>query len=116
MSNATKPVAVGKEGSEDFEPIFELGGPADRLMQRVGIIKGNGPSIGRRSAAFIATTWLPLLVFASLSTHGGCADRLPLLLLSTSACGNREAFWLASSETDRRRRTGCGPSARRELP
>jgi hypothetical protein len=37
----------------DPEPIFELGGPAYRLMQRIGIIKGAGPSIRRRIIAFI---------------------------------------------------------------
>lgn len=50
----------------ELEPIFELGGPAFRLMQRVGIIQGSGPSIGRRSIAFLMIAWVPLLVFASL--------------------------------------------------
>jgi len=50
----------------ELEPFFELGGPAYRLMQRIGIIKGIGPSLGRRIVAFIAITWLPLLIFAGL--------------------------------------------------
>ena len=29
---------------------FELGGPAYRLMQRIGLIEGAGPSLGRRVA------------------------------------------------------------------
>ena len=48
---------------------FELGGPAYRLMQRLGIIKGAGPSVVRRSIGFIAITWLPLLVFTALEGH-----------------------------------------------
>jgi hypothetical protein len=83
MSNVAKPaiMAVATGASEDFEPLFELGGPAFRLMQRVGIIKGNGPSIGRRSIAFIAITWLPLLVFASLEGHAiGPTPRTSFLL------------------------------------
>ena len=43
---------------------FELGGPAYRLMQRVGLIKGAGPSIGRRIVGFLLITWVPLLVFS----------------------------------------------------
>lgn len=54
----------------ELEPLFELGGPAFRLMQRVGIIRGRGPSIGRRSVAFVAVTWVPMLLFASIE---GCA-------------------------------------------
>jgi len=65
---------LGDQGSQgvpehELEPFFELGGPAYRLMQRIGIIKGIGPSIGRRIVAFIAVTWLPLLVFAGLEGY-----------------------------------------------
>jgi hypothetical protein len=48
---------------------FELGGPAFRLMQWAGVIQGSGPSIGRRSIAFIVIAWVPLLLFASLEGH-----------------------------------------------
>lgn len=41
-----------------------LGGPAYRLMQRIGLIKDAGPSIGRRVVAFLLITWVPLLVFS----------------------------------------------------
>jgi hypothetical protein len=60
---------------------FEFGGPAYRLMQRLGIIQGAGPSVMRRSAAFIAVTWIPLLVFAAMEGHAlGPTPRESLLL------------------------------------
>ena len=43
---------------------FELGGPAYRLMQRIGLIQGAGPSIGRRVIGFLLITWVPLLIFS----------------------------------------------------
>jgi hypothetical protein len=64
-----------------LEPFFELGGPAFRLMQRIGVVKGIGPSIGRRTVVFIAVTWLPLLVFASLEGYAiGPTPRASFLL------------------------------------
>ncbi|WP_448188956.1 hypothetical protein [Azospirillum sp. sgz301742] len=48
---------------------FELGGPAYRIMQRLGIVKGAGPSVMRRTVAFIAIAWVPLLVFAVMEGH-----------------------------------------------
>jgi hypothetical protein len=57
------------------------GGPAFRIMQRVGLIKGNGPSIVRRSLAFIGVTWFPLFVLATLEGHAiGPTPRLAFLL------------------------------------
>ena len=44
---------------------FERGGPAYRLMQRIGVIKGV-PSIHRRIVIFLALTWVPLLVLSFL--------------------------------------------------
>jgi hypothetical protein len=44
---------------------FERGGPAYRLMQRIGVIKGV-PSIHRRIVIFLALTWVPLLVLSLL--------------------------------------------------
>ena len=44
---------------------FERGGPAYRLMQRIGVIKGE-PSILRRIVIFLALTWVPLLVLSFL--------------------------------------------------
>lgn len=45
---------------------FERGGPVYRLMQRIGVIKGEGPSLGRRFFFFILITWVPLLIFSLL--------------------------------------------------
>src|SRR4051812_24307577 len=60
---------------------FQMGGPAYRLMQRLGVIRGAGPSVGRRSLAFIAITWLPLLVLATLEGHAiGPTPRTSFLL------------------------------------
>ena len=50
--------------AHEAELEFELGGPAYRLMQRVGLIKGAGPSVGRRSVGFLLITWVPLLIFS----------------------------------------------------
>ncbi len=44
---------------------FERGGPAYRLMQRIGVIK-EVPSILRRIVIFLALTWVPLLVLSFL--------------------------------------------------
>jgi hypothetical protein len=66
---------------QELEPFFELGGPAYRFMQRIGIIRGRGPSIGRRVLAFIAVTWVPLLIFASIEGHAiGPTPRASFLL------------------------------------
>lgn len=46
------------------ELYIERGGPAYRLMQRVGLIRGDDPSIGRRIVGFLAVTWFPLLALA----------------------------------------------------
>src|SRR4051812_1044462 len=65
----------------NLESVFELGGPAFRLMQRIGIIKGNGPSVARRTSAFIAVTWLPLLVLAAAQGYAiGPTPRTSFLL------------------------------------
>ena len=77
-ADATPPLLPQQQ---QLEPIFELGGPAFRLMQRVGVIRGKGPSIGRRSIAFIVVAWVPMLLFASLEGHAiGPTPRESLLL------------------------------------
>jgi hypothetical protein len=43
---------------------FEMGGPTYRLMQRVGLIQGEDPSIRRRVIAFLLLTWVPMLLLA----------------------------------------------------
>nr|MBP6735258.1 hypothetical protein [Chromatiaceae bacterium] len=50
--------------SQESKLEFQLGGPAYRLMQRVGLIRGEGPSIGRRMIGFLLITWVPLLILA----------------------------------------------------
>ena len=63
------------------ELFFELGGPAYRLMQRIGVIKGAGPSVLRRSIIFIAITWLPLFILTAIEGHTfGPTPRLAFLL------------------------------------
>lgn len=52
--------------AHESELEFELGGPAYRLMQRIGLIQGAGPSLGRRIVGFLLITWVPLLVFSLL--------------------------------------------------
>ena len=76
------PAAPSRVRSEDKRELgFEFGGPAYRLMQRLGIIQGAGPSVLRRSVAFIAVTWVPLLVFAAFEGHAlGPTPRTSLLL------------------------------------
>lgn len=60
---------------------FEMGGPAYRFMQRVGLIQGAGPSIGRRFIGFLLITWVPLLVLALIEGHAlGPTPRESLLL------------------------------------
>lgn len=59
---------------------FELGGPAYRLMQRVGLVT-DGPSVVRRSLAFLAVGWVPLVVLSLFSgTAIGPTPRSSLLL------------------------------------
>jgi hypothetical protein len=55
--------------AHESELQFELGGPAYRLMQRIGLIKGEDPSIGRRVVGFLLITWVPLLVFSMIENR-----------------------------------------------
>ena len=50
--------------THESELEFELGGPAWRLMQRIGLIQGAGPSLGRRTVGFLLITWVPLFLLA----------------------------------------------------
>lgn len=60
---------------------FELGGPAYRLMQRIGLIRGDGPSLGRRVLGFLLLTWVPLLLLALIEGKAlGPTPRESLLL------------------------------------
>jgi len=67
--------------AHEAELEFELGGPAYRLMQRVGLIKGAGPSVGRRSVGFLLITWVPLLIFSLIEGRAlGATPRESFLL------------------------------------
>lgn len=67
--------------AHEAEVEFELGGPAYRLMQRIGLIKGAGPSVGRRVVAFLSITWVPLLVLAVIEDRAlGPTPQQSLLL------------------------------------
>ena len=50
--------------ANESELYIERGGPAYRLMQRIGLIRGEAPSVQRRIIAFLAVTWVPLLILA----------------------------------------------------
>jgi hypothetical protein len=56
--------AANPKPDHDAELFFELDGPACRLMRRIGIIQGSGPSVGRRSVAFILVMWVPMALLA----------------------------------------------------
>jgi hypothetical protein len=45
---------------------IERGGPADRILRRIGLIREDGPSVGRRILLSVALTWVPLLVLSVL--------------------------------------------------
>jgi len=52
-----------------------------RLMQKLGVIQGEGPSIGRRLFWFFVVTWVPLLVFAVIGGRAlGATPRESFLL------------------------------------
>ncbi len=67
--------------NEESKLEFQLGGPAYRLMQRLGLIRGEGPCIGRRMIAFLLITWVPLLLLALIEGRAlGPTPRESLLL------------------------------------
>jgi hypothetical protein len=50
--------------ANESELYIERGGPSYRLMQRIGLIRGDDPSVQRRIVAFVAVTGIPLLVLS----------------------------------------------------
>ncbi len=52
--------------ANERELFFERGGPSYRLMQRIGLIRGDDPSVLRRIVGFLALTWFPLLILCLL--------------------------------------------------
>lgn len=53
--------------ANEDELYFERGGPVNRLMQRIGLIKPGSYSIGRRVWCFWLVAWVPPLVFTLFS-------------------------------------------------
>ena len=77
----TREKPAGLVPVNEAELYFERSGPAYRLMQRLGVIKGEGPSIGRRVFWFLMVTWVPLLVLAIIGGRAlGRAPRESFLL------------------------------------
>ncbi|MGH9651353.1 MAG: hypothetical protein ACRD3I_12895, partial [Terriglobales bacterium] len=67
--------------ARESELQFEMGGPAYRLMQRFGLIRGEGPAVARRIAAFLLITWIPLLAFSLIESRAiGPTPRASFLL------------------------------------
>ena len=52
--------------NNERELYFERGGPSYRLMQRIGLVRGDDPSVRRRIVGFLALTWFPLLILCLL--------------------------------------------------
>lgn len=60
---------------------FEMGGPAYRFMERIGLIRNGGPSLKRRFVGFLLITWVPLLLLSLLDGKAlGATPRESLLL------------------------------------
>lgn len=67
--------------ANESQLFFERGGPFYRLMQRCGLIRGEGPDVARRIVAFLALTWLPLFILSALEERAlGPTPRESLLL------------------------------------
>jgi hypothetical protein len=45
---------------------IERGGPTDRILRRIGLIREDGPSVARRIVFSVAVTWVPLLILSLL--------------------------------------------------
>ena len=72
--------ATPAETGPEADLHFEMGGPA-YIMQRIGLIKGAGPSVARRSVCFAAVTWLPMPVLATAEGNAiGASPRSSLPL------------------------------------
>jgi hypothetical protein len=81
MNVPSHDASIESDVDHHLHPIFELGGPAYRLMQRVGIIQGSGPSIGRRIVFFIFLTWVPILFLTAIEGNAlGATPRTSFLL------------------------------------
>lgn len=73
--------AMASALANEHELYFERGGPSYRLMQRVGLIRGDDPSVSRRVVCFLAITWLVLLLISLFEGYAlGPTPRQSLLL------------------------------------
>jgi hypothetical protein len=71
--------------ANEHELFFERGGPAYRLMQRIGLVRGDDPSVLRRIVAFLALTWVPLLILCLLEGRAIAATAEESFLLDFAA-------------------------------
>lgn len=71
---------------------FARGGPSYRLLGRLGVIQGDGPSVARRIVFLIAVTWVPLLAFAFFEGRALGATPQESMLLDFATYAR---FWLA---------------------
>ena len=55
---------MANQVANEHDLYIERGGPFYRLMQRIGLIQGEGPSLIRRIVIFVILIWVPLLAFA----------------------------------------------------
>jgi hypothetical protein len=101
-----------EDGNVDGDPLNESdvqfvdGGPAHRLMRRLGIMRRDSLSVGRRALFFAAITWVPLLVFSAIdgratgptpgtaflydfTTYARFLVALPLLFAAEALVGGR---------------------------
>lgn len=67
--------------AHESELYFERGGPCYRLMQSVGFVRGDDPSVQRRIVGFLAITWAHLLLLSLLDGNVlGATPRQSFLL------------------------------------
>jgi len=74
-------VTDGSLLARESELYFERGGPVYRLMQRIGLVVGEGPSLLRRSMGMLFLTWLPLFILSVIDGRAlGGSPRQAFLL------------------------------------
>ena len=71
--------------NNERELYFERGGLSYRLMQRIGLVRGDDPSVLRRIVGFLALTWLPLLILCLLEGRAVGATAEESFLLDFAA-------------------------------
>jgi hypothetical protein len=66
MRSDPLPKSMTDLSAKEPELFLERGGPFYRLQQRIGLIRGDDPSTGRRVLFLIALTWVPLFILSLL--------------------------------------------------